>query len=73
MIQGIGAAVFTTLAGAVIVVGGYDAAMAALTGIAVLALVLLIVGVPETARHSGEPPGRRLGPPGDPLPRPVPA
>jgi MFS family permease len=42
MIQGIGAAVSTTLAGAIIVIGGYTTAMAALTGIAVVALILLI-------------------------------
>lgn len=58
MIQGIGAAVSTTLAGAIIVLGGYTTAMAALTGIAMLALILLIVGVPETAHRSAGPPGR---------------
>ncbi len=45
MVQGIGAAVSTTLAGAIIVLGGYTTAMGVLTGgIAVLALVLLVIG-----------------------------
>lgn len=73
MIQGIGAAVSTTLAGAIVVAGGYATAMAALTGIAVLALILLIIGVPETAHRSSGPPGRTLNPPGDPRSEPAPA
>ncbi|MDT7662393.1 MAG: hypothetical protein QOD04_1949 [Pseudonocardiales bacterium] len=55
MIQGIGAALSTTLAGAIIVVGGYHTAMLTLTGIAVLALALLVVTVPETAQRPSEP------------------
>jgi MFS family permease len=46
-VEGIGAALSTTLAGAVIVVGGYDLAFLTLTGIALLALGVF-VGVPET-------------------------
>lgn len=74
MVQGIGAAVSTTLAGAIIVLGGYTTAMGVLTGgIAVLALVLLVIGgVPETAHRADRPPGRSLDPPGgDPLDEPV--
>jgi hypothetical protein len=55
MIQGIGAALSTTLAGAIIVVGGYRTAMLTLTGIPVLALTLLVVTVPETAQRPSEP------------------
>jgi predicted MFS family arabinose efflux permease len=36
------------------VVGGYRTAMLTLTGIAVLALALLVVTVPETARRPSE-------------------
>ncbi|MDQ2791918.1 MAG: hypothetical protein DLM60_05495 [Pseudonocardiales bacterium] len=39
----------TSLAGAIIVVGGYNLVMLTLTGIAVLALLLLVFVVPETA------------------------
>lgn len=46
--QGIGAALSTTLAGAIIVLGGYDLAFLALAAIAVLALILFFVAVPET-------------------------
>jgi MFS family permease len=46
--QGIGAALSTTLAGVVIVVGGYDLAFLTLTGIALLALGVFFFGVPET-------------------------
>jgi hypothetical protein len=55
MIQGIGAALSTTLAGAIIVAGGYHTATLTLTGIAVLALTLLVVTVPETAQRPSEP------------------
>jgi predicted MFS family arabinose efflux permease len=58
MVQGIGAAVSTTLAGAIIVVGGYNVAMLALTGIALVALVLLVVAVPETRQREPDPPSR---------------
>ncbi|MGH3550030.1 MAG: hypothetical protein ACRDQU_18350 [Pseudonocardiaceae bacterium] len=47
--KALGAATSTTLAGAIIVVGGYNLAVLTLTGIAVLALLLLIFVVPETA------------------------
>jgi predicted MFS family arabinose efflux permease len=68
MIQGIGAALSTTLAGAIVVVGGYDTAMVALTSIAVLALILLMVAVPETAQRPSEPPAPTLAlPPAPPL------
>jgi MFS family permease len=70
MIQGIGAAVSTTLAGAIIVAGGYTTAMAVLTGIAVLALVLLVMGVPETA-HPASGPEPNLDPPNNSRPEPV--
>lgn len=73
MIQGIGAAVSTTLAGAIIVVGGYTTAMGVLTAIAILALVLLVIGVPETAHRADGPSGRSLDPPADPRQEPVPA
>lgn len=73
MIQGIGAAVSTTLAGAIIVVGGYTTAMGVLTAIAILALVLLVIGVPETAHRADAPSGRSLDPPADPRQEPVPA
>jgi MFS family permease len=73
MIQGIGAAVSTTLAGAIIVVGGYTTAMGALTAIAILALVLLVIGVPETAHRGDGSSGPSLDPPADPHHEPVPA
>ena len=44
-LQGIGAALSTTLAGAIIVLGGYELAFLTLAGIAAL---LLVVAVPET-------------------------
>ncbi|MBV9013668.1 MAG: MFS transporter [Pseudonocardiales bacterium] len=47
--QGIGAALSTTLAGAVVVLGGYDLAFLTLTGIALLALGVFCFGVPETS------------------------
>ncbi|MGH3852280.1 MAG: MFS transporter [Pseudonocardiaceae bacterium] len=57
-IQGAGAALSTTLAGAIIVAGGFDLALLSLTAIAVLALLVFILGVPETAAvgHNGRPP-----------------
>jgi MFS family permease len=48
-VEGIGAALSTTLAGAVIVLGGYDLAFLTLTGIALLALGVFFFGVPETS------------------------
>ncbi|MGH3717476.1 MAG: MFS transporter [Pseudonocardiaceae bacterium] len=47
--QGIGAAISTTLAGTIIVIGGYDLAFLTLAGIAILALLLFVVAVPETS------------------------
>lgn len=47
--QGIGAALSTTLAGAVIVLGGYDLAFLTLAGIALLAVGLFAFAVPETS------------------------
>jgi MFS family permease len=47
-VQGIGAALSTTLAGAVIVLGGYDLAFLTLAGIAFGALLLFFFAVPET-------------------------
>jgi len=46
--QGIGAALSTTLAGAAIVLGGYDLAFLTLAGIAFGALLLFYFAVPET-------------------------
>jgi predicted MFS family arabinose efflux permease len=61
MVQGIGAALSTTLAGAIIVADGYNTAMFTLTGIAVVALALLVVAVPETRQHEPDPPGEPVG------------
>ena len=46
--QGIGAALSTTLAGTIIVLGGYQLAFLTLAGIALLALLLFALAVPET-------------------------
>jgi MFS family permease len=56
MVQGIGGALSPTLAGAIDQAAGYTTAMLALTGIAVIALVLLIVAIPETRPPLDEPP-----------------
>ncbi|WP_185976293.1 MFS transporter [Mycolicibacterium sp. 018/SC-01/001] len=56
MVQGIGGALSPTLAGAIDAAAGYGAAMWALTGIATVALVLLVVAVPETRASSDGPP-----------------
>ncbi len=48
MVQGIGGALSPALAGAVFAAAGYSTAMFTLTGIAVAALSVLAVGVPET-------------------------
>ena len=69
MIQGIGGALSPTLAGAMVSMAGYHFAMFALTGIAVVALVLLVIGVPETSPGSDDPPKRT----GDQVPEPIPA
>ncbi|MEO8715131.1 MAG: hypothetical protein ABI369_08970, partial [Acetobacteraceae bacterium] len=47
-VQGIGAAFSTTLAGFIIVSGGYSMAFLALAGIALLGLVVFLVFMPET-------------------------
>lgn len=46
--QGIGAALSTTLAGAIIVLGGYNLAFLTLSAIAFSALLLFLFAVPET-------------------------
>ncbi|MFZ0119663.1 MAG: hypothetical protein WBR33_13575 [Pseudonocardiaceae bacterium] len=46
--QGVGAALSTTLAGAIIVLGGYDLAFLTLAAIAFSALLLFFFAVPET-------------------------
>ncbi len=45
---------------------GYDAAMTVLTAIALVALVLLVFGVPETAPRAAQTPRHDVDPPGDP-------
>lgn len=47
-VQGVGAAFSTTLAGFIIVSGGYDMAFLALAGIALLALLIFLLLMPET-------------------------
>lgn len=56
-VQGIGAAASTTLAGLIVVSGGYPAAFMTLAGIAGLGLALLALAVPETMprTHAGAP------------------
>jgi len=56
MVQGIGGTLSPALAGAIDQAAGYTTAMLALTGIAVVALILLIVTVPETRSSVDEPP-----------------
>lgn len=56
MVQGVGGALSPTLAGAIDAAAGYGVAMWALTGIAVVALVLLVLAVPETRTSSDDPP-----------------
>ena len=53
-LQGIGAALSTSLAGAVIVAGGFTMAFVVLTAVAVLALIVFAIGVPETAHRSAD-------------------
>lgn len=53
-VQSIGAALSTALAGVIIVTFGYSAAFLALGGIAVLALVLCLIALPETMAASEE-------------------
>lgn len=48
-IQGIGAALSPSIAGVVAVAAGFHIALFVLAGIAVLALIVFVVGVPETA------------------------
>ena len=77
MVQGIGGALSPTLGGAIVLVAGYDTAMLSLTGVAVIALVLLVMAVPETGRRPAGPPGpdhHGSAPPSpDPVPEPTPA
>ncbi|KQY03046.1 hypothetical protein ASD37_26315 [Mycobacterium sp. Root135] len=56
MVQGVGGTLSPALAGAIDQAAGYTTAMLALTAIAVVALVLLIVAVPETRSPVAEPP-----------------
>lgn len=65
MVQGIGGALSPTLAGAVYAGFGYAAAMFTLTAIAVLALVVLVVGVPETLNRDADAPARDDQPEGE--------
>ena len=53
VVQGIGATLSTTVAGAIIEATGYNTAMFSLTGIAMLGLVLLMFTVPETSTTTG--------------------
>jgi MFS family permease len=68
--QGIGAALSTTLAGAIIVLGGYDLAFLTLAGIAFLALLLFVFAMPETRPPTLVP---AAAPPGAGPPEPDPA
>lgn len=56
MVQGVGGTLSPALAGAIDQAAGYTTAMLALTAIAVVALVLLIVAIPETRSPVAEPP-----------------
>jgi MFS family permease len=67
--QGIGAALSTTLAGAIIVIGGYNLAFLTLAGIAILALLLFFFAVPETSTVETAPTVRQV--PGSPAPNQV--
>ncbi|MGB6165690.1 MAG: MFS transporter [Pseudonocardiaceae bacterium] len=51
--QGIGAALSTTVAGVIIVTGGYNLAFLALAGIAFLALMIFAFAMPETGTVDG--------------------
>jgi predicted MFS family arabinose efflux permease len=52
-VQGIGASISNTFAGLIVVWSGYDAAFLALSGVAFMALTLLVIAMPET-RASAE-------------------
>jgi MFS family permease len=56
MVQGIGGTLSPALAGAIDQAAGYTTAMLALTGIAVVALALLVFTVPETRASQDDPP-----------------
>lgn len=56
MVQGIGATLSPALAGAIDQATSYTTAMLALTAIAVFALALLVIAVPETRPSADEPP-----------------
>ena len=51
-VQGLGGALSATLAGALIVAGGYDLAFLVLAGIAAAGLLVYLLAMPETARRS---------------------
>ena len=53
--HGIGAALSTTLAGAIVVAAGYSAAFLSLAGVAALGLVLFWLGMPETNEQGQQP------------------
>lgn len=59
-IQGIGAALSPGLAGFVAVALGFQAALLVLAGIAVVALVVFVAGVPETLNRAGPTPDSEL-------------
>ena len=61
MVQGVGGALSPALAGAIDQAAGYTVAMLSLTAIAAVALVLLIVSVPETRTPDVEPASTRAG------------
>jgi MFS family permease len=61
MVQGVGAAFSTTLAGFVIVRGGYDPAFLVLAAIAFLAWLVFLFGVPETRSEAAERPQEPVG------------
>ncbi|MGB8996742.1 MAG: hypothetical protein WCC65_15745, partial [Pseudonocardiaceae bacterium] len=58
---GIGASLSTTVAGVIIVTGGYDRAFLVLAGIAFLALLIFLFAMPEPVRSTGRAGGHRPG------------
>ena len=60
-VQGVGGALSPVLAGAIDQAAGYTVVMLSLTAIAAVALVLLIVSVPETRAPDVEPASTRAG------------
>ncbi len=53
-VQGIGAALSPTLAGIVAVAAGFHIALFVLAGVAVVALIVFVIGVPETANITAD-------------------